>query len=300
MPSLLIASTLLLLPSAPTVELPFDARRDGDPMLESSKLGGGLTGPTEPDLACPTGSYPCGAEYCTPNGGVCCASVGHPEGYCPGGSACCSDGTCSSTGSCPGDGGTGGEGGGESSCYPDVSCDEGCCPAGSVCGSAGSAKCCPESAPYHCPDEGLCHAEPDQCETDSESDTGSSSPGSDPEGWTCSTAHEFGGSCSYVRFCLDEADPCRGYYEADGQQFSCSDACDASSIHACAQATADYCINAVAGGSEADEGNDSGAADDAGGCTVASRDSAPGAWLVFGLLLGLGLVRGRSPAGPRD
>jgi hypothetical protein len=43
---------------------------------------------------CPSGSYQCGADYCTPDGAVCCAGVGLPQYYCPGGSSCQSDGSC--------------------------------------------------------------------------------------------------------------------------------------------------------------------------------------------------------------
>src|SRR6187551_3186246 len=43
---------------------------------------------------CPSGSYQCGADYCTPDGAVCCAGVGLPQYYCPGGTSCQSDGNC--------------------------------------------------------------------------------------------------------------------------------------------------------------------------------------------------------------
>ena len=47
---------------------------------------------------CASGYYPCGSDYCTPNGNVCCASVGYPQGNCPAGDTCNSDGTCSALG----------------------------------------------------------------------------------------------------------------------------------------------------------------------------------------------------------
>lgn len=288
MPSLILstlATTLLFSPTSADTELPLDARAPSEPMLPSSMPT--LSDAPERDLACPAGTYPCGADYCTPDGGVCCASVGHPEGYCPGGSVCCADGTCSSTGTCSGDGGSD-DGGSDGSCYPDVTCDDGCCPSGSVCGASGSGKCCPDSAPYHCPDEGLCHTEPGQCGGGSSDGGGTTSPGSDPEGWYCSTASDIAGSCSYVRFCLNEADPCQGYYEADGQQFSCSDACDAGSIQSCAQATADYCVNAVPAGGDADGDSDS-SDEDSGLCSVVPAGRGPEGWLTLGLLAALGI-----------
>lgn len=48
--------------------------------------------------SCPSGYYPCGSEHCVPNDGVCCASVGLPEYYCPGGTECRSTGECVSPG----------------------------------------------------------------------------------------------------------------------------------------------------------------------------------------------------------
>jgi hypothetical protein len=36
-------------------------------------------------LVCDPGWYECGVSHCTPDGGVCCASVGDEEHYCPGG-----------------------------------------------------------------------------------------------------------------------------------------------------------------------------------------------------------------------
>jgi hypothetical protein len=46
---------------------------------------------------CPTGTTPCGANFCSPAGDTCCASVGHPEVSCPNGEACNTDGTCDTT-----------------------------------------------------------------------------------------------------------------------------------------------------------------------------------------------------------
>jgi hypothetical protein len=46
------------------------------------------------DGTCSAGDSKCGNDYCTPSGGVCCASAGHPELYCPMGATCNPDGTC--------------------------------------------------------------------------------------------------------------------------------------------------------------------------------------------------------------
>jgi hypothetical protein len=92
---------------------------------------------------CPAGYYPCGVSHCTPEGGVCCASVGREDTYCPSGETCNSDGTCSSGGggSCP----AGYEQCGVSHCTPsgDVCCayaghEEGYCPAGETCNTNGT------------------------------------------------------------------------------------------------------------------------------------------------------------------
>src|SRR5205823_2010558 len=45
-----------------------------------------------PPPTCRTGTYPCGAGHCTPNGDVCCASAGHEELYCPPAYTCTTDG----------------------------------------------------------------------------------------------------------------------------------------------------------------------------------------------------------------
>jgi len=43
---------------------------------------------------CGPGTSGCGAAHCTPDGGVCCASVGHEELSCPAGTVCKADSTC--------------------------------------------------------------------------------------------------------------------------------------------------------------------------------------------------------------
>jgi len=46
---------------------------------------------------CPMGQLLCGTSHCAAIGTVCCASVGHEEVSCPGGTVCKADGTCGST-----------------------------------------------------------------------------------------------------------------------------------------------------------------------------------------------------------
>lgn len=73
---------------------------------------------------CPSGSYPCGSSWCTPNGGTCCASVGLPSQYCENGQQCNADGTCG--------GSSGGGGGGCEAGYEPCGSDY-CSPVGSTC-----------------------------------------------------------------------------------------------------------------------------------------------------------------------
>lgn len=85
----------------------------------SSGGGGGSGGGS-----CDPGTYQCGSSWCIPSGSVCCASVGNPDKYCPGGTVCTTDGRCSSGGG----GGSGGSGGGcDNSCQyaNDGACDDG-------------------------------------------------------------------------------------------------------------------------------------------------------------------------------
>jgi len=232
----------------------------------------------EPDVIalCPDGTYECGAEWCTPNGGVCCASVGYPDGYCNSGSTCCPDGTCSSSGACDGGGGEDGggedgggeDGGGGGSCDWDATdCGGGCCPSGSVCGATGSGQCCAEETPYHCPSEGVCYELPGSCGGGGGASSGGGSGGASDggnggSGYVCASASTPTGICAAIEYCVDESEPCRGYYSADGQRFECSNACDDSSLASCAQSVVDYCE----GSGYADS---SGVDDSATGCRVA-------------------------------
>ncbi len=208
---------------------------------------------------CPTGTYPCGADYCTPDGAVCCDSVGHPEGYCPAGTTCTTDGQCDS-------GGGGGGGGG--------SCDAGyyecgadyCTPDGYVCcASAGHPEgYCP--AGTSCTPDGLCDA------------TSGGGGGGGGAGFTCSDLTD-GGDC-LLQYCVN-IDTCQGYYLVDGVEFDCASCND---LDACASDAADFCVG---GGSESDEG------EDAGGCRVASGQGGLPLALALGALVALGTVRRR-------
>jgi hypothetical protein len=286
-----------------------DAPLDGDRIaapVTATQPNAELEIAAEPDviLDCAPGSYPCGSEWCTPDGGVCCASVGHPEGYCNAGSVCCASGTCSPSGACDGgsggdDGGDGGGGGGGGGgCDPDdLFCGDVCCPGGSVCGASGSGQCCPSDTPYHCPSEGWCYELPGSCGSGGGGNSGGGGSGGDSgSGYACASSGIATGSCSTIESCVSEADPCSGYYEANGQRFVCGDICDESSLEACAQAAVDYCVGS-GGGAGGGPGGATGydwdeEDDDEAGCSIApSRGAGTGGFpLALCLLLASGAV----------
>src|SRR5438309_9554869 len=89
---------------------------------------------------CPTGTAPCGATHCTPDGGVCCASSGHEELSCAAGESCTADGGCSAASSgCRGGGqltlaSCGGDTCGCSApCTISDDCMSGCCTTAGLC-----------------------------------------------------------------------------------------------------------------------------------------------------------------------
>jgi MYXO-CTERM domain-containing protein len=82
------------------------------PSSDETSSGSGAT--SGPQGSCSDGYYQCGADYCTPTGDVCCASVGYPQGNCPGGDTCNSNGTCSGPSSSAGSSSSGGGAGGSS------------------------------------------------------------------------------------------------------------------------------------------------------------------------------------------
>jgi MYXO-CTERM domain-containing protein len=166
---------------------------------------------------CPTGYYPCGDDYCTPDGAVCCDSVGHPEGYCPAGTTCTPDGQCDS-------GGGGSCDAGYYSCGADY-----CTPDGAVCCDGAGH---PE---IYCPAGSTCTFD-GQCDD-----------GSGDGGFTCGDIAD-GGGCS-IQFCV-EVESCQGYYVVDGVQFDCV-SCD--DLAACAEDAADFCVGGD-GGDAGDQG----------------------------------------------
>jgi loricrin len=97
--------------------------------------------------SCPSGTTPCGADYCTPSGATCCAGVGRPDLYCPGGQQCNANGTCGVTPS------TGGSGG--------VTCPTGSSPCGAnYCAPTGTTCCASVGRPDHyCPGSQQCNAD---------------------------------------------------------------------------------------------------------------------------------------------
>lgn len=120
--------------------------------------------------SCPSGTYECGSSHCTPTGGVCCASVGREDSYCPSGTQCTSTGCTSASTS----GGTG-----------TVTCSSGtflcgtshCTPAGRVCcASVGHEdKSCPSGT---------------QCTTSGGCTSGTSGSVTCPSGtFACGTSH---------------------------------------------------------------------------------------------------------------
>jgi MYXO-CTERM domain-containing protein len=210
------------------------------------------------DGTCPGGYYPCGDSYCTPDGGVCCASAGHPELYCPSGTSCTTDGNCVD------DSGGGGGGG---------TCDAGYYPCGdSYCTPEGGVCCASAGHPeLYCPSGSSCTTD-GSCVSDG-------GDGGDQAGFTCSDVTD-AGDC-VVQFCLN-IDTCQGYYVVDGVQIDCASCND---IEACAADAADYCAD---GGGSGDYGDD-----DAGGCRVAPNGTGLPLALALGALVALGTARRR-------
>jgi len=92
---------------------------------------------------CGPGTSGCGAAHCTPDGGVCCASVGHEELSCPGGTVCKADTTCGTADPVCGAGQTvtladcGGDTCGcSAACRSGKDCASGCCSTAGFCAPA--------------------------------------------------------------------------------------------------------------------------------------------------------------------
>lgn len=248
--------------------------------------GGSVCGSAGSDSCCPSDApYHCASEgTCSADPNACGGGGGDSgggggncnpgdttcsDGCCPAGSVCGTPGTnkccpadtpyhCAATSTCSADPNACDGGGGGGNCDPgQTACSDGCCAAGSVCGTPGTNTCCPEDAPYHCPETATCSASSTAC-----SDSGGSgSPGSDPAGYTCAVSDIPGADCSYIRFCISEADSCDGFYEADGVSFDCN-ACSTSDLQSCANEVVDYCVDVGGGGGG---GGSAGASGDDGG-----------------------------------
>jgi hypothetical protein len=118
-------------------------------------------------------------------------------------------------------------------------------------------------------------------------------------GYACASSSLGTGVCEAIRSCVSDADPCSGYYEANGQTFACGDVCDPSSLVACAQAVVDYCVATADGGGGS--GWDGGDDDDDGGCTIASPHGRSYGATALLLLVMPGLAamrRRRTPRAP--
>jgi hypothetical protein len=71
---------------------------DGKCSSSSNDGSTGGSGGGGPSGGCKSGTFPCGADYCTPNGAECCESAGDPSVYCPADSVCLSGGRCAPAG----------------------------------------------------------------------------------------------------------------------------------------------------------------------------------------------------------
>jgi hypothetical protein len=88
--------------------------------------------------SCPSGSELCGQAHCTPDGGVCCAALGHEEVSCPAGTDCTGDGGCAVPLPCDGGVQTIAGCGGDSCscsapCARNEDCISGCCTTAGAC-----------------------------------------------------------------------------------------------------------------------------------------------------------------------
>lgn len=99
-------------------------------------------GAARAQVPCPTGTFRCGTQHCTPNGQVCCASVGREEVSCPAGNTCLTDGTCMVAGMCgapamPTLSGCGGDTCGcSAACAKHDDCESDCCTTANLCAPA--------------------------------------------------------------------------------------------------------------------------------------------------------------------
>jgi hypothetical protein len=252
---------------------------------------------------CPSGTYPCGADYCTPTGAVCCASVGDPSTYCPSGTVCQADGKCQQPG---------GSGGGCKAGTYACSDGSGCCESGTICGNGsngcGADKCCQPGGSdpgggtcpggsYACAGGNDCCATGTICGTGSNgcgadrccepgggtqpggsTQPGGTTPGSTP-GAQCTSGAV--GACTRLDSCCAPASGSSSglvcWYVANGKRFDCGASCDSGD----AQRAVDYC-NATNGGSSS--GSPFAPADEEPSCAVGT----PGAGGTGALAVCLG------------
>jgi len=203
----------------------------------------GTSGTTGGGGYCPDGSYSCGADYCTPDGEVCCANVGLPQYYCPGGSVCQNDGSCapgassSASSSSSSSGTTGGADGcepGSYACGADY-----CTPDGEVC-------CASVGLPqYYCPGGSVCQSD-GSCDTVSptgDSTSGSSTSGSNTSAnnntsGATSTSTSGGGTSGTGTSTTGSPPPqvegCSSYYDHGYDEYQVEVQCQSAYIYACA------------------------------------------------------------------
>jgi len=188
---------------------------------------------------CPDGSYSCGADYCTPDGAVCCASVGLPQYYCPSGTSCTSDGDCESgsSSSASSSGSSSGTTGGSEGCAPgSYPCGaDYCTPDGAVC-------CADVGLPQYyctagsiCQSDGSCDAASPTGDSTSGSSTSGSSANDSTSGATSSSTGAGGTSGTGTTGSPPpQVEGCSSYYDHGYDEYQVEVQCQSAYIYACA------------------------------------------------------------------
>lgn len=212
-----------------------DCESAGSSSVSSSSSTSGTTGGGG---YCPDGSYSCGADYCTPDGAVCCANVGLPQYYCPSGSYCTSDGDClpSASSSASSSSSSSGTTGGSDDCAPgSFPCGaDYCTPDGAVC-------CADVGLPqYYCPAGSLCQSD-GSCDAPSptgDSTNGSSTSGSSANNSTTGATSSTGGGGTSGTGTTGSPPPqvegCSSYYDHGYDEYQVEVQCQSAYIYACA------------------------------------------------------------------
>ncbi|HEY6729332.1 MAG TPA: hypothetical protein VI197_35220 [Polyangiaceae bacterium] len=267
----------------------------------SSTSGGG---------GCPSGSYPCGADYCTPDDAVCCANVGLPQYYCPGGSVCQSDGSCGagSSSSNLSSSSSSGTTGGSDDCPSDsYACGaDYCTPLGEVC-------CASVGLPqYYCPGGTTCQSdgscEPVSTNTGTSGDTtanSSSASSTSGAGGTNGSGSSTSGSAP------PQVEGCASYYDHGYDEYQVQVQCQSAFIYACAghqegvsascdilddwgYGSRDACPYCTGTDPREDRGGSSKESSSGGGCALSPAGSPVGEGFVLLTLLGFaGALRRR-------